>query len=52
VLEGGWSPERCVILEFPDMETLLRWYDSPEYKHLRALRERAAASSFVATEGI
>ena len=52
VLEGTWMPKRCVILQFPDMESLLRWHDSPEYRPLRALRDRAARSSFVATEGL
>jgi uncharacterized protein (DUF1330 family) len=30
--EGGdWQPERVVIIEFPDMESINRWYDSPEF---------------------
>jgi uncharacterized protein (DUF1330 family) len=38
--EGGhWKPERVVIIEFPDMESLDRWYNSPEYQPLIALRK-------------
>ena len=38
--EGGhWSPERVVIIEFPDMTSLNAWYTSPEYKPLIALRK-------------
>jgi uncharacterized protein (DUF1330 family) len=38
--EGGhWKPERVVIIEFPDMESLYRWYNSPEYQPLIALRK-------------
>jgi uncharacterized protein (DUF1330 family) len=38
--EGGhWKPERMVIIEFPDMESLNRWYHSPEYQPLIALRK-------------
>jgi len=38
--EGGhWSPERVVIIEFPDMDSLNRWYGSPEYQPLIALRK-------------
>jgi uncharacterized protein (DUF1330 family) len=38
--EGGhWKPERVVIIEFPDMDTLDVWYNSPEYQPLIALRK-------------
>ncbi len=38
--EGGhWKPERVVIIEFPDMDTLDRWYNSTEYQPLIALRK-------------
>jgi uncharacterized protein (DUF1330 family) len=38
--EGGhWKPERVVIIEFPDMDSLERWYNSPEYQPLIALRK-------------
>ncbi len=52
VLEGSWSPRRCVILEFPDMERFRSWWDSPEYAVLRALRQRAATGNFVVTQGL
>lgn len=50
-LEGDWSPRRVVILEFPDMARLKAWHASPEYRPLRAIRERAAKSVLVAVEG-
>lgn len=38
--EGGhWRPERVAIVEFPDMAALERWYGSPEYQPLIALRK-------------
>ena len=38
--EGGhWKPERVVIIEFPDMDALYAWYNSPEYQPLIALRK-------------
>jgi uncharacterized protein (DUF1330 family) len=38
--EGGhWKPERVVIIEFPDMDALDAWYNSPEYQPLIALRK-------------
>ena len=43
-LEGGWQPQRLVVLEFPDMAVARTFYDSPEY---RAAREaRAGVSDF------
>jgi uncharacterized protein (DUF1330 family) len=52
VLEGSWSPRRCVIVEFPSMEQLKAWWASPEYTPLRAIRELAARSNLVATQGL
>ena len=52
VLEGSWSPKRCVILEFPDMARFRAWWTSPAYTPLRALRERTTRSSLVVTQGL
>jgi uncharacterized protein (DUF1330 family) len=52
VLEGDWSPSRIVILEFPDLEAAKRWYESPGYQDVKALREGAATLRMVAVEGV
>jgi uncharacterized protein (DUF1330 family) len=52
VLEGDWSPKRLVIVEFPSLERLRAWYDSPEYAPALALRKRASISRLVMTEGV
>lgn len=52
VLEGSWSPPRCVVLEFPDMEHFRAWWSSPEYAPLRALRQRAAKGNLIVTQGL
>jgi len=52
VLEGSWSPKRCVLIEFASMARLKAWWDSPEYRPLRAIRERTARSNVVATQGM
>jgi uncharacterized protein (DUF1330 family) len=41
-----------VVLEFPDMATLKRWYESEAYGNLKAIRERAADSWVIAVEGV
>ncbi|HJU22539.1 MAG TPA: DUF1330 domain-containing protein [Casimicrobiaceae bacterium] len=51
-LEGNWSPSRLVIVEFPSIERLQAWYDSPDYAPALALRKRASVGSLVMTEGI
>jgi uncharacterized protein (DUF1330 family) len=52
VLEGNWEPKRLVLLEFDDLEAAKRWYDSPEYREARRLREGAATLRMVAVEGL
>jgi uncharacterized protein (DUF1330 family) len=43
-LEGGWQPDRVVIVEFPSMNIGKEFYDSPEY--VAARRARAGVSDF------
>lgn len=52
VLEGDWHPSRLVLLEFPDLETAKRWYDSSKYEEARRLREGAASLNMVAVQGL
>lgn len=52
VLEGGADQRRQVILEFPDMAALKAFYDSPDYKRLRALRQSASRGALVAIQGV
>ena len=52
VLEGDWQPSRVVILEFPDLETAKRWYESEEYQEAKKLRDGAANLRMVAVEGV
>ncbi len=50
--EGGWAPKRLVVLEFPSMDALRRFYDSPEYTAARQIRSRASRSRLVFVEGV
>jgi len=52
VLEGDWHPSRLVVLEFEDLDAAKRWYDSPEYRDVKRLREGAANLRAVAVEGL
>src|SRR5262249_58010085 len=50
-LEGQWHPKRLVVLEFPSVEQAKRWYDSEEYRPLKAMRFKASKSNLVLVEG-
>ena len=50
-LEGGWTPPRMVVLEFPDMASAERFYDSPEYKPVLDMRLRAGKSRAILVDG-
>ena len=52
VVEGNWRPTHPVIIEFPSLEQAHRWYDSEEYRELKALRLAAADGSFVFMDGV
>jgi uncharacterized protein (DUF1330 family) len=51
VVEGDWTPERLVVLEFADLDAVKRFYDSPDYQAAIRLREGAATMKMVAVEG-
>ncbi|MHA7065839.1 DUF1330 domain-containing protein [Azospirillum argentinense] len=50
-LEGGWQPNRVVILEFPDYATAKAFYDSPEYREAREARKDAADFRMIVVDG-
>ena len=52
ILEGPWHPKRLVVLEFPSVEQAKRWYDSEEYRPLKAMRFKASKSNLVLVEGV
>ena len=50
--EGGWTPSRVVVVEFPSLEQARAWVDSPEYAGPRKMRESAANSRVILVDGI
>jgi uncharacterized protein (DUF1330 family) len=49
--EGGWTPKRIVVLEFPSLAQAQKWYDSPEYAPLIKLRQKASKGKLILVEG-
>ena len=52
VLEGDAQPHRVVVLEFPSLEVAQAFYDSPEYRAAREVREGGCNMKMIAVEGI
>ena len=50
-LEGGWHPERIVVLEFPTAGQAKTWWSSKDYAVAREIRERAARTRMILVEG-
>lgn len=50
--EGEWPGPRTVILEFPSLARVLEWYDSPEYKPLRPIRQACSRAQIAFFEGV
>ncbi len=48
--EGRVRP-RTVVIEFPDYETAVACYESPEYQRARALRDPVSRADLVIVEG-
>ncbi|MGQ0525936.1 MAG: DUF1330 domain-containing protein [Betaproteobacteria bacterium] len=51
VVEGEWTPVFPVLIEFPSLELAHRWYESEEYRPLKALRLAATKGHAVFIEG-
>ena len=51
VLEGGW-PGSVVVMEFPDVGSAKRWYNSPEYQRILRLRTDNVISDVILVEPV
>jgi uncharacterized protein (DUF1330 family) len=50
-LEGGWTPSRIVVIQFPDYAAAERFYDSTDYKPVLDMRLRAGKSKAILVDG-
>jgi uncharacterized protein (DUF1330 family) len=50
--EGEWPGGRTVILEFPSLERAREWYDSPEYRPVREVRQANSRGRVAFFEGV
>ncbi len=47
VASGEWPFVRTIIVRFPSLAAARAWFDSPEYRGLTPMRERAIDVNFV-----
>lgn len=52
IQEGGWTPKRIVIVEFPSYEIAKNWSNSIEYQKAIALRKKGAKTNAIIVNGI
>jgi uncharacterized protein (DUF1330 family) len=52
VLEGGWTPARLVILEFPSADAARAWWASEAYAKARAIRQATSEGTLVLLDGV
>ena len=51
-LEGKWSPKRFVILRFDSKEQAKAWWNSPEYREAKLLRQTSTRTEMICVQGI
>ena len=52
MLEGGWDPERVVILEFPTLERAREWWASAAYRRPKEMRQQCATTRMIVVESV
>ena len=52
MLEGNWSPDRFVLIEFPNIEKAREWYYSSDYSDLKTMRIESTSSSVLIVDGV
>ncbi len=51
VVEGDWTPERVVVIEFPSRPAAEGFLSDPEAKALFAIRHRSTTSRLILVDG-
>jgi len=52
VLEGGWHPQRVVVIEFESVGAAHEWYHSEDYRAARDVRKDAGDWRMVVVDGV
>jgi uncharacterized protein (DUF1330 family) len=52
LIEGEGTPQRVVVIEFPDLAAARRWYRSDEYQSALKIRQAASRGRLILVDGI
>jgi uncharacterized protein (DUF1330 family) len=52
VLEGAWTPQRVVIVEFPSVERAKEWWSSSEYSEAKEIRQATSEGTLIVIDGV
>jgi uncharacterized protein (DUF1330 family) len=52
VREGDLRPHVAVIIEFPSLDQARTWYDSADYRELKAVRQRSTRGTTLFLDGL
>ncbi len=52
VVQGDWTPNRIVVMEFDSAERVRAWQDSPDYTELKAMLNRSSNTNLIIVEGV
>lgn len=52
VLEGDWTPNRLIVLQFDSVDAAKGWYNSPEYQAILPHRLDNTDDRFLIVEGL
>ena len=50
-LEGNWTPNRIVLIEFEDAEQAKQWWESSDYAEARAIHHDTTISNIILVDG-
>lgn len=50
-IEGDWTPERMVVIEFPARENAERFLSDPGFRELAKIRHQTTTSKLVLVDG-
>jgi uncharacterized protein (DUF1330 family) len=52
ILDGEWTPQRLVVLQFDSIDQAKGWRFSPEYAEAKKVRDECARLTMVVVEGV
>ncbi len=51
-VQGDWTPNRILVLEFESADQARAWQDSPDYAELKAMLNQSTNTNLIIAEGV